>query len=58
MKKLIITLFIGLAACSVPQQRPVALEEPAILDAPLLTVPHCPTDENIAHDGIGGTGCR
>ena len=58
MKKLIITLIIGLTACSAPLPKPAALEEPAIVEAPALAVPPCPTDEDIAHDGIGGTGCQ
>ena len=58
MKKLIIPLIIGLTACSAPLPETVALEEPAAVEAPILAVPPCPTDENIAHDGIGGTGCR
>jgi len=62
MKKLIISLFIALAACSHSQTEQIVLEEPIFEASPVLPAPvvgpGCPTDEAIAHDGIGGTGCR
>lgn len=62
MKKLIFGLFVALAACSAPQLEPVVLEEPMMEEASVMAspvmIPRCPTDEVIARDGIGGTGCR
>ncbi|WP_342075752.1 hypothetical protein [Yoonia sp. SS1-5] len=62
MKKLTLGLFFVLAACSAPQPEPVVLEEPMIEAAPVMAapvmMPRCPTDQVIARDGIGGTGCR
>ncbi len=62
MKKLIFGLIVALAACSAPQPEPTAHDEPMIETAPVMASPvmilRCPTDEVIARDGIGGTGCR
>lgn len=62
MKTLIFGMFVGLAACSVPQSEPIAIEEPSLATSPALAspaiAPRCTTDEVIARDGIGGTGCR
>lgn len=62
MKKLIIGLIVTLAACSAPPQHKVAIEETAMDPAPVIAAPdiavHCPTEQIVAHDGIGGTGCR